>query len=705
MQYSYEVEVRIHPLLGQFLQTGKKYISPDEYGRIEPSIYTPGEGWLNDPSLTFTFKGDKKTVNQCASLETIYSVLAGRLGVGVPVVSMGPHKVDGEWRLVSIRVLPDQHLFDALMDTQNFLNDNTVQQREKEYTDLFMARMGSFQDCISGLAQAGFLHLGVSGVNLFQGTVWKPGKGEEGSKPAIGPNFNAAGATYVRDFRPRNVALVRLPADACTTIMMTILILDLYSRDVDSKLGFLDTLASILTPQIATLISTKSTNPQLDHFYRLLTSSWNLFYPDAKEYREKESLSILSPPRIIDPPPPPPPPLRPPRPLRPPVTPDTPLTPPPIVTPPPPPPPPPLRPPPIVTPPPLGGGAPPPPPPPLPPPPIQPNKIPPVPVKSDIRRAEGKNVPLTVQESTGKKTVTPPPSSSSSSSSTPSNATLNTNKNTDMFAELLSKGSSVLKKRRTPPPATKAPDLPKKNSFMDSILQRTSNMKIPEEPKKGDDESSSDWETDDVPSSPIKQSQSSVSPPKQPPKDPPKEPPKKQKPQLQPPKQPPKQPTKDDGTTPKITPDAKASMKDMQNLLTGRMRNTRYFSDSESDADSTDAAFSMLKASVSSASFGTYAGPELDSDVNRLIGDVGNPDLKGWKPPRDSVVLALRLTHRIYDLIRNIAFHRNPDLKGLQDESEITPRQVRQFCADERAVPQSALELAASLLKKYSPPE
>ena len=296
VQYFYEVEVRIHPLLNQPPKPGEKFTTPDEFGRMDESIYTPGDDWMNRPSLTVEFQGKQKTINQLAALETVYSVTAGRVGCGVPVVSMGPHLIDGDWKLVSIRVLPESHLWDVLLETQTFIDSfdslegsavNGI--RKESATNLMMARLASFQLCVSKLAQVGFLHLGLSAVNVFQGTIWKPGSGGEGSFPAEGQFFKGAGASHVRDFRPSNVSIVRLPVDVCENIMLTILVLDLYVRDSKRKLGFLDALAALLVPQLANMITSRASNPQFEHLYRLLMLAWEFFYEDAKLPAETNS--------------------------------------------------------------------------------------------------------------------------------------------------------------------------------------------------------------------------------------------------------------------------------------------------------------------------------------------------------------------------------------------------------------------------------
>ena len=144
----------------------------------------------------------------------------------------------------------------------------------------------------------------------------------------------------------------------------------------------------------------------------------------------------------------------------------------------------------------------------------------------------------------------------------------------------------------------------------------------------------------------------------------------------------------------------------LKEALALRRKSTSAESGSDSD---TASAFSKLQASA--ASFDVYAGVEFVNDVDRLQSrfQQDNPSLR-WKPPRDSLVLAIRLTHRMYDLVRSIAFKRTKQqkAKGLEfdrdldkeNESLVLPATVRRFCNGKYEKTLSALELAASALKR-----
>jgi len=646
VQFYYEVESRIHPLLGQFLQPGQKYITPDEYGRAEPSIYTPDENWLNDPSLTFTFSnGQKKTVNQSAALETIYSVVAGRIGAGVPVVSMGPHNTNGEWRLISIRVLPEQHLFDALMQTQRFINGNDVEIREQEAIALMMARMQSFQNCIQKLAQVGFLHLGVSAVNMFQGTVWKPGKGGEGAIPAQGPQFNGAGQTYVRDFRPRNVTLVRLPEDACSAIMSTILLLDLYGRDTDRELTFLNGVAEILVGQITGIIVARTTNVHMNSFYALMSKAWIFYYEDARKYS-----GDLQPPAIIQAPVPPPPP-------------------------------------------------PPPPPPSLQPPSISPTNIPPPPIKSDLRRQDAPRLPLPPVFEEGVKLDTTPRDAKSSSKR------VNTQNNPGLFEQLLTAGTSKLRKVST------QLSKPEKQQNQSSLSKRISQMMGPQRETSSEssvetsDDSFRDNDVDnDIPLPPSRKpvpvapatpvtpaTPATPSAPAAPPA------PRKQ-------------------TAQERRKEELAQQEVVKRLTDSILNRRRKVDDSGESSDSesgTDSAFSKL---FSASTFETYAGKEFDYEIDRMQSLFEADSNSTWKPPRDSVVLAVRVTHRLYELCRNVVFKTamrqkqelgvasiDPKL-NVENATLLLPATVRNFCGPlpQNGETKTSLELAAMLLSKLA---
>lgn len=651
VQYSYELEVRINPLLSQFLKKGEPFKLPkqydDEYGALNPTIYTPGDKWMDDPSLTFTFNTEeKKTVNQAAALETIYSVLAGRIGAGVPVISMGPHKVKDAWRLVSLRVLPDQHLIDALVETQTrivYLLDENQKQRAEELEKLFLARVESFQDCIDRLSKIGFLHLGLSSVNMFQGTVWKPGQGGEGAREAKGVNFNGAGATYVRDFRPRNVALVRLPETTCSTIMRAILILDMYTRDTDRKIDtFLNTVSQLIVEDITKLITGKRESDQLSHFYELMEFAFKFYYSDAVRYTgANASGSPLAPPPVVSSPPPPPP---------------------------------------------------------LP---LKPKTTPPKPMKTDLRSEKGLKMPLRPEfEDSGEE------ENKSKPSDTVSNEKLNTSKNAGLFSELLTKGTSML--RRVSTRAKVEDGSSKKASSLMNAVSRGQSMlsdKKRGDDNDGDDDAStrSDEFVDDNPVTPSKTP--STAPSTTPPT------------RLVPSK--PSATPKTRPTPPKAEEDPKQlelkrrqgeqAKKEAEALINQLRKNLNPSSDSEdSDVEAAIANYETLKNSLSQGTFpvDAYVGQDFNFDVSRLQ-DSFKAESKGatWSPPRDSVVLAVRLTNRLYELVRRIVYMRDKSFESSGvPEDEIRPAQVRNYCGPgpENGETKSALELVAVLLQTFA---
>lgn len=562
VQYSYEFEVRVHPLLTQPPAKGESVKTVKYYRDANLPIYAPDDKWFDDLDLTERVDSTLVTVDQSACLESIYSCVAGRVGCGVPVVSMGPHFVADQWRLTSLRVLPDKHLYQQLFETQNFLEENSFflessevsRNRQEAATQLFMARVCSFQTCIEKLAQVGFLHLGLSGVNMLQGTIFKPGIGSEGDCRAQGGlHFNGAGATYVRDFRPRSVALVRLPSETCSVIMRTILILDLYARDSKRNLLLLDNISSILTQQIFNLIATKKANTHVDHFYKLLVQCWKSLYFDAREYKlinaDSNSQIMLQPSPISKKP-------SPPEPIKPSSTPQPPT--------------------PIVSRFQMKVSA--------------PSPVPPVPPTHSVpepRKPSGKG----------------------------SGFVLNTNRNANLFTDLLN--------------------------------QTNSSTAVPKrEEEKGEDD--------------------------------------------------------DDNEEAELKRVEDEFIKTMTSLEDAKVAATRKQTNDE------------MKEAMRrrSASVGLYSGPEFIVQVNRVQAKLESGP-NGWKPPRDSLVLALRLTHRLYGLVRRIAFvHASeqakldpssvPDEFKKGSEEELLPSTVRMFCDEENTVTDSALELAALCLSKYA---
>lgn len=74
---------------------------------------------------------------------------------------------------------------------------------------------------------------------------------------------------------------------------------------------------------------------------------------------------------------------------------------------------------------------------------------------------------------------------------------------------------------------------------------------------------------------------------------------------------------------------------------------------------------------------------------------------QGPRPSRDSVILVLRTTHRLYTGVRAVAFAHK--LYAVSSAEKLQPSDVRNFCQDSEATAKSALELAASSLKLYTP--
>lgn len=74
---------------------------------------------------------------------------------------------------------------------------------------------------------------------------------------------------------------------------------------------------------------------------------------------------------------------------------------------------------------------------------------------------------------------------------------------------------------------------------------------------------------------------------------------------------------------------------------------------------------------------------------------------QGPRPSRDSVMLVLRTTHRLYKGVRAVAFAHK--LYSVSSADKLRPVDVRNFCQDASATAKSALELAASCIKLYAP--
>ena len=128
----------------------------------------------------------------------------------------------------------------------------------------------------------------------------------------------------------------------------------------------------------------------------------------------------------------------------------------------------------------------------------------------------------------------------------------------------------------------------------------------------------------------------------------------------------------------------------------------------DSDVEASIANFEALKKSLSQGTFpvDAYVGQDFNFDVSRLQ-DSFKAESNGatWSPPRDSVVLAVRLTNRLYELVRRIVYMRDKSFEsnGIP-EDEIRPAQVRNFSGPgpENGETKSALELVAGLLQTFA---
>ena len=148
--------------------------------------------------------------------------------------------------------------------------------------------------------------------------------------------------------------------------------------------------------------------------------------------------------------------------------------------------------------------------------------------------------------------------------------------------------------------------------------------------------------------------------------------------------------------------------------MKGRRRSVADSSDDSSDSD-TGSSLSNLFA-ASNVAFDVYAGEEFDFEINRIQSKFEADSNSTWKPPRDSVVLATRVTHRLYELCRNVVFKTamrqkeqlgvdsiDPNLK-VENETLLLPATVRNFCGQgpENGETRTSLELAAMLLSKLA---
>lgn len=149
--------------------------------------------------------------------------------------------------------------------------------------------------------------------------------------------------------------------------------------------------------------------------------------------------------------------------------------------------------------------------------------------------------------------------------------------------------------------------------------------------------------------------------------------------------------------------------KEMGNLLTRRLSSQRRIYDPGSGSDS-DSAFSKLYT-ASSASFELYAGKEFDREIDSIIAIIKGKSNNSWAPPRDSLVLSARVSHRLYELCRNVVFKLAQDAKAkgrpihseldVEHAALLLPATVRNFCGQgaENGETKSSLELAAILLR------
>jgi len=130
------------------------------------------------------------------------------------------------------------------------------------------------------------------------------------------------------------------------------------------------------------------------------------------------------------------------------------------------------------------------------------------------------------------------------------------------------------------------------------------------------------------------------------------------------------------------------------------LRRSMAQSDSDSDA-----------LAPGSVSIGVKATGQIAARVQLLQDRIA---AKGYRPSRDTAMLVIRTTERLYEAVRLVAFERMQTLKstGLPIDAQfdvaradlVLPAAVRNFCQDPTVTTGSALELAASCLKQYARP-
>jgi hypothetical protein len=320
-------------------------------------------------------------------------------------------------------------------------------------------------------------------------------------------------------------------------------------------------------------------------------------------------------------------------------------------------------------------------------------------MKTDLRSEKGPKMPLRPEfEDSGEE------ENKSRSSNPVSNEKLNTSKNAGLFSELLSKGTKLL--RRVSTRAKVEDDSSKKASLLMNAVSRGQSMLSAKKRGNDDDNNGDDGDDEFVDDDP-------VTPSKTPPTAPSTAPPTRLVPSK------PSSTPKTRPTPPKAEEDPKQmelrrrqseqANEDAKSLINRLRKTMNPSSDSDdSDVEAAIANFEALKNSLSQGTFSVdaYVGKDFNFDVSRLQ-DSFKAESKGakWSPPRDSVVLAVRLTNRLYELVRRIVYMRDKSFESSGvSEDEIRPAQVRNYCGPgpENGETKSALELVAVLLQTFA---
>lgn len=129
-------------------------------------------------------------------------------------------------------------------------------------------------------------------------------------------------------------------------------------------------------------------------------------------------------------------------------------------------------------------------------------------------------------------------------------------------------------------------------------------------------------------------------------------------------------------------------------LLMARIQSRRRAQSSDSESETERFAPGVVN-------IGIKASAARNTEVTQLQ-DLMSAKAGGYRPTRDSAMLAVRISHRLYEAVRLVAYVHAHD--NLPSAADLTPQLVRNFCEQPAVTTHSALELAASCLELYARP-